>query len=80
MGTPDPLVDFETIVLELRRRGLSYLAIAKLIEVSETTVKNYGNLGARPSYEVGERLVKLWMGITFSERAQVPKVRVQVAR
>lgn len=80
MASPDPLVDFETVVLELRRRGWSYRAIAGEIGVSESMTKNYANHGARPPYDVGERLVLLWMGVTLSKREQLPKVSFALAR
>lgn len=75
MAATDPLVDFEAVVLDLRRRGLSYRAIAGDIGVSESMTKNYANHGARPPYDVGERLVTLWTGVTLSRREDLPRLR-----
>lgn len=80
MAASDPLVDFECVVLDLRRRGLSYRAIAVEIGVSESMTKNYANHGATPPYDVGERLVQLWIVHTLSSREQLPKQRFALVR
>jgi ribosome-binding protein aMBF1 (putative translation factor) len=80
MAATDPLVDFEKVLLDLQRRGWSYRAIATEIGVSETTAKNYVYHGARPAYDVGESLVKLWMVTTLSTREQLPRLRFAAAR
>lgn len=80
MATPEPLVDFEAVVMGLRRHGLSYRAIAAEIGVSESMTKNYANHGARPPYDVGERLVRLWTGVTNSSREQLPRVTLALVR
>jgi hypothetical protein len=76
----DPLVDFEAVVLTLRRHGWTYRSIAESIDVGESTVKGYVYHAARPPYDVGERLVNLWVGVTRSTRDQLPKLRFSFAR
>lgn len=73
-------VDFEALVMDLRRNGWSYQAIAEQIDASVSTVKDYANHGVRPKFDIGTKLVRLWLGVTRSTDEQLPRLQTLIAR
>jgi hypothetical protein len=71
---PPLVVDFEAVLDELRRHGFSARAIASHIGVSHVSVLGYRE-GAVPQFNIGERLVALWCGVTNKTVEQLPRMR-----
>lgn len=67
-----PDVDFEALMMDLRRHGFTQAAVAGLTGLPLSTVKSYA-YGQRPNFDYGERLVSVWCSITHGTRTQLPR-------
>lgn len=62
-------------MMDLRRHGLTQVAVANLTEINLSSVKHYALLGETPSYDNGLRLVQLWCQVTGRPVADAPQQR-----
>ncbi|MCW5645147.1 MAG: hypothetical protein KIT63_23850 [Rhodoferax sp.] len=77
-------VDWERIIADLIRSGLTITDIVQATGIPHTTLLGYRNLGAEPRHWAGERMLQLWrdrMHQHVPVRELMPKVpRVQRQR
>lgn len=53
-------VDWEKVIEDLRRSGLSVEAMAESTKIPRSTLLGYRNLDAEPKHADGEVLLRLW--------------------
>jgi ribosome-binding protein aMBF1 (putative translation factor) len=70
---PEQVVDFEAVMLELRRHGFSQRSIAHQVKAPESTVKSYAYGTTSPTFDVGERLISFWCATTNRTREELPR-------
>lgn len=72
-------VDWEALLMDLRRRGITLAAVSEQIGIPRTTLIDYQNRGMTPKHPDGEAIIKFWQGVTSSTREQLPQQQ-RVAR
>lgn len=53
-------VDWERIIADLRRSGLSVVEVADAVGIPKSTLLGYRNFDAEPKHADGEALLRLW--------------------
>lgn len=67
------VVNWEAVIDDLRRQGLTMHKIAQECEIDRTSLYFYRD-GGQPKHPDGEKLITLWMGMTNHTRNQVPMI------
>jgi orotate phosphoribosyltransferase-like protein len=69
---PNFVVDWSELLNDLRRRGLRTRQIAENLEMSHSTLVEYGQGVKSPLHANGERLIAYWCSVTSKTREEVP--------
>lgn len=78
LATDPDRIDWFRVLADLRRAGAPLASVATAIRVPYSTIQGWRQ-GAEPKFADGERLLRLWAGLTGRELAQVPRARQEVA-
>jgi predicted transcriptional regulator len=68
------VVDWAALLAELRRHGFTYGQLPSLVHISKTQIIEYANNNACPTFDAGERLIELWLGVTNAPRSAIPRM------
>ncbi|WP_449280120.1 helix-turn-helix domain-containing protein [Luteimonas changyuni] len=71
-------VDWAAVLTDLSVAGLSCRAVARTLDLPESTVRRWRRPIVQPGYESGEALIALWIDATGLARGQLPRHGVAV--
>lgn len=74
-GCQSKRVDWWHIITDLCRHGHTHASIGISIGVGKSTVNDWKNNEARPKFDEGDVLVRMWCEITGNSRESVPRLR-----
>ncbi len=66
-------VHWFSVLRDLIYKGRSLRRIAKDLQLSRSQVARLYNEGTEPKFEVGERLLRLWMSVTNKTEEEIPR-------
>lgn len=72
LDTDPDRIDWFRVLADLRRAGLSTIAVGSQLQVPDSTIRGW-KMGSEPRHADGESLVDLWMRVLGRQRAQLPK-------
>jgi len=67
-------VDWNAVVLDLRRAGYTVARISRLVGAPRGTVDGWANRGKQPGWACGARLLRLWSDVTKQPLPEPPAV------
>lgn len=73
------VVDWESVITDLRKQGITWAAIGHEVGVSHSTVMEWASCGRQPRHADGERLIEYWGRMLNQERQQLPLMRASTS-
>ncbi|WP_051439462.1 hypothetical protein [Bordetella petrii] len=70
--TPAPRVDWNAVLLALRREGYTLHDVAALVRIPRTTLIGWMG-GAEPRHQDGETVIRFWCETTQLSRESLPQ-------